>query len=105
VLSLDPTKHEVLVGPKEALARDIIHINQCNWLLDLPPEGRPISVKFRSVMKPISATLKPANDGAYIHLGEAQYGISPGQAAVCYEGDKMLGGGWIVRTAASGQAA
>jgi tRNA-specific 2-thiouridylase len=106
VLSLDPAKHEVLVGPKEALARDIIHINQCNWLLEnLPPEGRPISVKFRSVMKPVPATLKPANDGAYIHLGEAQYGISPGQAAVCYEGDKMLGGGWIVRTAASGQAA
>lgn len=100
VLELKPETGEVIVGPKEALARDMMHVTGCNWLLGaLPPEGKPVTVKFRSSMQPIAATLKPANDGAYIHLADAQYGISPGQAAVCYDGDKLLGGGWITRTA------
>lgn len=100
VIALEPERNAVIVGPKEALARDIIHIQQCNWLMaDLPPEGIPVSVKFRSVMKPVPARLKPSNEGAHIYLEEPQYGISSGQAAVCYENDRVLGGGWISGTA------
>jgi tRNA-specific 2-thiouridylase len=50
-------------------------------------------------MKPVPATLISADNGtAEIHLQEPQYGISAGQAAVCYDDDRLLGGGWIVGT-------
>ena len=102
VIAINAENAQVMVGPKEALARNIIHVNQCNWLVDKSPDTtttapRPINVKFRSVMKPVKAHLQydPANDVAEIHLTEAQYGIAAGQAAVCYDGDRVLGGGWI----------
>jgi tRNA-specific 2-thiouridylase len=106
VISIDPAANRVIVGPREALARDIIHIKGGNWLL---PEGDrnrtdgiPVELKFRSMMKTIDAKLYlKGNEIAEIHLGAPQYGISPGQAAVCYRDDRMMGGGWITGTANS----
>ena len=99
VVSVNPTSNEVIVGPKEALARNVIHITDCNWLKDIPENGMDVDLKFRSVMKPIPAQIKTGNNGAaQIHLTDAQYGIAPGQAAVCYIDDRVLGGGWIVGT-------
>ena len=106
VVRIDPASNRVLVGPKEALARDIVHVKDCNWLLtasDLPPAGGgagggalPIQVKLRSMTRAVDATLYPGQNGtAEIHLAESQYGISPGQAAVVYAGPRVLGGGWI----------
>jgi len=93
VISVNPSTNEVLVGPKDALARNVIHINNCNWLSNNDNE---ILVKFRSVMKPVPARIEHHDDGsAKIHLEKPQYGISPGQAAVCYVDDRVLGGGWI----------
>ncbi len=123
VIKIDAEAGAVIVGPKEALARNIIYIQDCNWLFDtnvilqdLSPEGSksaavpsaqglqdgknrnaiPVLVKFRSVMKPVPAKLM--NGGTEIHLNDPQYGISPGQAAVCYDKDRVLGGGWIYNT-------
>ncbi|MBI4030283.1 MAG: tRNA 2-thiouridine(34) synthase MnmA [Proteobacteria bacterium] len=93
VISLDATANTVTVGPKEALARNIIYLRDCNWLAG--GGNDEVAVKFRSMMKPVSATIM---NGSEIHLREAQYGISPGQAAVCYAGDRILGGGWIEKT-------
>jgi tRNA-specific 2-thiouridylase len=93
VVRLDLPSNEVVVGPKEALARDVIYLKECNWL-DHPVIRAPIMIKFRSMMKPVAATLH--NDE--IHLHEPQYGISPGQAAVCYMNDRVIGGGWIAGT-------
>lgn len=99
VIQIKPETNDVIVGPKEALARNIIHINNCNWLEKVPSEGLPVNLKFRSIMKPVPAKLmNGANGTAKIHLDTAQYGISPGQAAVCYRHDRVLGGGWIVRS-------
>ncbi len=101
VVKLNPTENTVIVGPKEALSRDIIYINDTNWLIDSIPEtGLDIGVKLRSVSQPQPATLYKTDDNkAEIHLAEPQYGISPGQAAVCYDGTRTLGGGWIYETA------
>lgn len=100
VIGVDPAKNEVIVGPKEALARDVIHVRGCNWLMPELSEGINIDLKFRSVMKPVKATLKTGENGtAHILLAEAAYGISPGQAAVAYLGDRVIGGGWITGTA------
>ena len=97
VVRVDPKANEVIVGPKEALARDVITINDCNWLTDIPAAGLGINVKLRSVSPVSSATLYQKADGtAEIHLDSAQYGIAPGQAAACYIGDRIIGGGWII---------
>jgi tRNA-specific 2-thiouridylase len=99
VVRLEPQSRRVIVGPKTALARDRVILRDLNWLAaELPgPEGRRIEVKLRSVSAPAAATFFARPDGGgEVVLDEAQFGISPGQAAVCYEGDRVLGGGWIV---------
>ncbi len=100
VIRIDADRNQVIVGPKESLARNVIHVEECNWLLpQVPADGLEIDLKFRSVMKPVAARIAPgANGTAEIRLEEPQYGISPGQAAVCYVGDRVLGGGWIKST-------
>ncbi|MCB9964383.1 MAG: tRNA 2-thiouridine(34) synthase MnmA [Rhodospirillales bacterium] len=102
VVRLDPLTHQVIVGPKKALARDIITIHHCNWL---DTGVRDITVKLRSVSQPAAAKLFVNEDGsAEIHLDRPQYGISSGQAAVCYDGDRVLGGGWITSTQNTSEA-
>lgn len=97
VVKVDPHKNEVVVGPKEALARDIVTIQDCNWLVDIPPEGLDIMVKLRSVSKAAPARLFAVENGdAQIHLDAPQYGIAPGQAAACYIDARVIGGGWII---------
>jgi tRNA-specific 2-thiouridylase len=98
VIRIDANLNQVIVGPKEALARDIINVSDCNWLMPELTEASNIQVKFRSVMKPVPAKLLVTGDSAKIHLPEAQFGIAPCQAAVCYDCTRVLGGGWITGT-------
>ena len=99
VIRIDPARNQIVVGPKEALARDVIHVAECNWLMPELREAVNIDLKFRSVMKPVKATLRANDDGtASIILADAHFGISPGQAAVAYDGERVLGGGWITGT-------
>ncbi len=97
VIRLDPKNHRVIVGPKEALARDALSVRELNWLDGaLPEAGRRVRVKLRSASAPMEAVLHPTSPGwARITLDAPQYGISPGQACVMYDGDRVLGGGWI----------
>ncbi len=116
VVRIDAPSNRVIVGPKEALARDIVFVKDLNLLgFDLQSgaqnadankgkekigmdndAGIQITVKLRSVSAAFPATLYPAADGrAEIHLDSAQYGVSAGQAAVFYDGTRVLGGGWI----------
>lgn len=97
VIRLEPETARVIVGPKEALAMDEIMIEKCNWLIAELREAMNITVKFRSTMQPIAARLETLEGGkARIHFQDLQYGISAGQAAVVYDGDRVLGGGWII---------
>ena len=100
VIALDPENNRVIVGAKEDLARTTLELKNCNWLLDtsnLKEEKGcpylPVSIKFRSVMTPAPAILNTETNE--IRLETPHYGISAGQAAVCYIGDRMIGGGWI----------
>lgn len=97
VVKIDPSQNLVLVGPKEALARDVVYLKDCNWLQNGGEGPLPVQVKLRSVTRAVDATLVPHPDNtAELHLSEPQYGVSPGQAAVCYLGSRIIGGGWIV---------
>lgn len=100
VVALDPKENHVIVGSKEDLARNVLTLKDCNWLLEHTQNDNPIDieVKFRSTMKPTTAKLKISSEGAEIHLDTPQYGISSGQAAVCYIDDYVIGGGWITST-------
>ena len=99
VVKLDASNARVIVGPKESLARDVIHLKDCNWLMDDPVIRSSILLKFRSMMQPVPAILTRHDNGmATLTLAEPQYGISPGQAAVCYLDERMIGGGWISAT-------
>lgn len=100
VVGLKSETNEVIAGPKHALARSQIHMNELNWLGDgeSPPAQLSCTVKLRSTRPPATAHLQKSETGWLIKLEDSQYGISPGQAAVFYDGEQCLGGGWIVRT-------
>ena len=95
VVRLDPLTRQVVVGPREALAVDAARVVDANWLTKV--QGRKILAKVRSMAKPVAATL----DGEWLRFDVAEYGVAPGQAAVLYDGDHVLGGGWIEETEAA----
>ncbi len=105
VLALDPAEHRVVVGPREALGRRRFRVREVNWLGEgeAPGEAQRAGVRIRSSAAPRPAALHPCGDGVEILLDEPEYGIAAGQAAVFYEGDRVLGGGWIVREAKSAE--
>jgi tRNA-specific 2-thiouridylase len=109
VLRLEPETRRVVVGPRRALARDVVYLRDLNWLdaAPLTPAGRRVAVKLRSAMAPVPATVcgATAEMPAHVVPDDPQYGISPGQAAVFYDGTRVLGGGWITGTAQSETAA
>ena len=95
VVRLDPAKQAVVVGPKRALAVSAARIIEPNWLGAV--EGRAVMAKVRSLAKPVPARI----DGEWLRFDSDEYGVAPGQAAVLYEGDRVLGGGWIEETASA----
>jgi tRNA-specific 2-thiouridylase len=101
VLRLDPENRRVVVGPKSALCETRVHLAELNWLGPrlMSPESVRVSAKLRSTQLPVSATLHP-NSGtamAELVLSEPAGAVAPGQAAVLYDGERLLGGGWIRR--------
>jgi tRNA-specific 2-thiouridylase len=101
VLRLEPASRRVVVGPRNALAETRVRLGELNWL------GRPlapgdklaVSAKLRSAQPPVAATLHAGAAPGEVELAlEAPAGaVAPGQAAVLYDGDRVLGGGWIRR--------
>lgn len=95
VVRLDAAKRQVIVGPKAALAVGAARIDDANWLGEV--EGRPVMAKVRSLAKPVPATLR----SGWLRFESPEYGVAPGQAAVLYDGERVLGGGWIEETEAA----
>ena len=93
VVRLDPANQAVVVGPKRALAVNAARIVEPNWLSDV--QGCQVMAKVRSLAKPVPATI----NGEWLRFASDEYGVAPGQAAVLYDGDRVLGGGWIEETA------
>ncbi len=100
VVDLDPEKNRVVVAPAEQAVRRSFHVEQCNWIaISELTEPREVIVKIRYSHKGTSAKIFPEDRTGWIRveLSEPLRGITPGQAAVFYEGDRVLGGGWIVK--------
>jgi tRNA-uridine 2-sulfurtransferase len=92
VLRLEPETQRVVVGPRAALAVEAARLSEINWLGG--DHSGPLSVKVRSLAKPVSGRI----DGDRVLFDTPEYGVAPGQAAVMYAGDRVLGGGWIEET-------
>lgn len=100
VVSVQPGANTLVVGTRREATRDAFTVERLNWMRT--PLERPLAttVQIRYRQQPIPATVHPANDGqARVELREPQFAVAPGQAAVFYEGDTVIGGGWIARHA------
>ncbi len=98
VLNIDPASHRVTVGADAELASCTLRARQLNWIgiAELAGSMR-VRVKIRHRHEPAWATLEPAGvDEAIATFDEPQRAVTPGQAAVFYDGDEVVGGGWIV---------
>ena len=99
VVGVDAARAEVRVGPKRLLAVRAARLSGTNRIGPLP--GLPLSAKVRSMARPVPVTLDgPLGDGsaATVRFADPEFGVAPGQAAVIYAGERVVGGGWIEET-------
>ncbi|UUR07700.1 tRNA 2-thiouridine(34) synthase MnmA [Sphingomonas glaciei] len=94
VVRIEPDEKRLVVGPKQALAISEARVGSWNWLGE---DQREVEVKVRSLSRPVRARL----DDGTIRFHKPEFGVAPGQAAVVYEGERLLGGGWIEETGAA----
>jgi tRNA-specific 2-thiouridylase len=91
VVGIEPGERRIVVGPRRALAVEAMRVAEWNWLGE---DQREIGIKVRSLAPAVPAL----REGESIRFARSEYGVAPGQAAVVYDGTRMLGGGWIAET-------
>jgi tRNA-specific 2-thiouridylase len=97
VLRLEPESNTLVVGPREELGRATLTASSVNWISGAPPSGpRRVTARIRHRHADAAATTV-ADGSSRLHLtfDRPQLAVTPGQAVVLYDGDEVLGGGWI----------
>lgn len=95
VSDLDATTATVTVGPRNAVLSDTVLVDQVSWLCD--PDHRfraDVKIRYHHNAAPAEVVLLP-DDDVRVEFDEPQAAVTPGQAAVFYHGDEVIGGGWI----------
>ncbi len=101
VVGLDAETAEVRAGPRRMLAVGAARLIRTNRIGPLPDFAGPdpaLTAKVRSMAKPVPVTLEGplgTSEPTTIRFAEPEYGVAPGQAAVLYAGERVVGGGWI----------
>ena len=96
VIRIEPDSKRLVVGPRRALAVEAMRVAEWNWVGE---DQSDVNVKVRSLAPAVPATI----DGEWIRFAQPEFGVAPGQAAVAYDGTRLLGGGWIAETVAADQ--
>ena len=97
VVRIDRAANAVVIGTAEELRRDALRVSQVNWIaFDEPPPAIEAAVQIRYNHRPTAARIEPQPNGsALVTLHSPETAVTPGQAAVFYHDDTVLGGGWI----------
>jgi tRNA-specific 2-thiouridylase len=97
VLSIDPQNNRVVVGEDDVLRKTVCEVEEINWIsCEQPATEFRAFVKIRHKHEPAPATVAPLEaNRARVTFDSAQRAITPGQAAVFYDGDRVLAGGWL----------
>jgi tRNA U34 2-thiouridine synthase MnmA/TrmU len=96
VVQIDAVTHRVVLGEKADLARTTLEADRLNLLVDQWPEEFRCTVQIRYQHQAAACTVERIDaDVIRATFDEPQYGVTPGQALVLYDGDRVLGGGWI----------
>jgi tRNA-specific 2-thiouridylase len=98
VIAIDAAERRVLAGPRRLLAVSAARLIETNRIG--PQPDAPVFAKVRSLAKPVPVVLEGGLGGgdALIRFAAPEYGVAPGQAAVLYCDDRVIGGGWIAET-------
>jgi tRNA-uridine 2-sulfurtransferase len=103
VVRIEAAQRRVVVGPREGLKKTEIPVSGLNWLGERPlsEEPQPVHARIRSARPPVPADIRLAEGSPVVTVRGGEYGVSPGQACVLYEGEgpgmRVLGGGFIAR--------
>jgi tRNA-specific 2-thiouridylase len=96
VVRIEPDAQRIVVGPRGALAVESMRVADRNWIGE---DQQDVSMKVRSLAPAVTAK----RDGEWIRFAQPEFGVAPGQAAVAYDGTRLLGGGWIAETVSESQ--
>lgn len=95
VVKIEPQSKRVVIGTHEELGRLELEADRVNWLTEMPQEFR-CHAQIRYQHRAAEANVVVNHDGGFhVRFDEPQYGVAPGQACVLYDGEQVLGGGWI----------
>ncbi len=98
VLRIEAATGRVIVGPREALQTHVLQVSDLRWTSGRVPEAWPlrcgVQIRHRAAAAP-AWVAAPVGSNCAVNLDTPALGVAPGQAAVFYDGDRVVGGGWI----------
>jgi tRNA-specific 2-thiouridylase len=96
VIGIDAADHRVIVGEKRRLAATHCTVGDINWMIAFPGKSLEAACRIRYRHHEVPSLITMLDDGSVkVTFHEPQSGVTPGQAAVFYDGERVLGGGWI----------
>ena len=93
VIDINPKTNQITVGKKDKLACNRVVLNNLNMYIDKKEFDTTVKLRYRTKAVPCSVIIK--DDKAFVTLKESVFGVATGQAAVFYDDNKLIGGGWI----------
>lgn len=98
VVALDPDRNALIVGPEEALYAQEFFVRDLHWIEGPPGNGFSAEVQVRYRASPVTAEVELLGEEAWVKLAKPVRAVTPGQAAVFYRGEEVLGGGTIAHS-------
>ena len=96
VVAVQPATRRVVIGTREDLMEPVLEANRLNWMIDEVPDRFSCHAQIRSQHDAAAAEVEVLDeDRVRVNFVEPQFGVAPGQAVVFYDGDRVMGGGWI----------